>query len=185
MTRQPLSDAPSSPRRGYVLERSQWLPGRRDEVFPFFANARNLEAITPEFLQFRILTPEPIKMQSGTLLDYRLKLFGVPFHWQTLIERFEPPYRFVDTQRTGPYRRWHHTHEFHEVDGGTLMIDRVVYELPLGPLGSLAHALWVRATLERIFDFRNERIAELLGAAASLAVDPRESLAAPGTVASR
>lgn len=146
----------------YLLESEQFIPRPLAEVFPFFADAGNLEAITPEFLNFRILTPRPIPMHPGALIDYQIKLFGLPLKWRTRIEEFEPPNRFVDVQVRGPYKLWHHTHEFREVDGGTRMTDRVQYQLYLGPLGSLAHTLWVRRTLARIFEHRRQTIERLL-----------------------
>ncbi len=155
--------------KGHLLQRSQLIPRPRHEVFAFFADAHNLERITPPSLRFRILTPGPIPMRAGTLIDYRLSLFGVPFGWRTLIEAFEPGVRFVDTQLAGPYRRWHHTHLFEDAPGGTLMHDRVEYELPLGPLGDLAHALLVRRQLHAIFDHRREVIGRLFPAAAAAA----------------
>lgn len=152
----------------HVLERVQLIPLPRAEVFPFFADARNLERITPPWLDFRIVTPGDIAMAPGTLIDYRLALFGVPFSWRTRIEAFEPGVSFVDRQLRGPYRLWHHLHVFEDaVDpatGGpaTRMTDRVDYELPMGPLGSVAHAAFVRHALGRIFDHRREVIARLL-----------------------
>lgn len=154
-------------RRHHVLERTQHVPRPRPEVFAFFSDARNLEAITPAFLRFRIATDGDIPMAPGTIIDYRLALFGVPFRWRTRIDVFEPLERFVDTQLRGPYRRWEHTHAFADAPGGgTLVTDRVVYELPLGPLGDVAHRLLVRRALARIFDFRGARIAALLTAGA-------------------
>ncbi len=150
--------------RKHRLVRRQLIPRHVAETFAFFADAANLEAITPPFLRFRILTPAPIVIQPGTLIDYRLRLFGWPIAWQTLIETCEPNRLFTDTQLRGPYRRWHHLHEFTPVEGGTLMTDCVEYELPCGTLGALAHALFVRRTLERIFDYRRNQVAKLLGA---------------------
>lgn len=149
--------------RTHVLERAQLIPRPRAEVFAFFSDAHNLEAITPGFLRFRVLTPAPIAMSEGARIDYRLSLFGVPFTWRTRIAAWEPGERFVDVQLSGPYRRWHHTHAFADAPGGTLMTDRVEYALPLGPLGAFAHALFVRRTVERIFDHRREVIAARLG----------------------
>jgi ligand-binding SRPBCC domain-containing protein len=146
----------------HVLEREQFIPRPLGEVFAFFADAGNLEAITPAFLNFRILTPRPIPIEAGSLIDYQIRLFGVPLQWRTRIEEFEPPRQFSDVQLRGPYKLWHHTHEFREVEGGTLMTDRVQYQLYLGPIGWLAHALWVRRTLVRIFDYRRQTIERLL-----------------------
>lgn len=147
-----------------TLERVQFIPRPRSEVFAFFSDATNLERITPPFLRFRIVTPTPIDIREGALLDYRLRLFGIPFAWRTRIDVFEPDRRFIDTQLRGPYKLWRHLHEFAEVDGGTRMLDRVDYDVPLGPLGDLARSLFVTRTVERIFDFRARTIEELLGA---------------------
>ena len=144
------------------LAREQRLPGTPDEVFGLFADALNLEPLTPPWLRFRVLTPPPIAMRAGTILDYRLRLHGAPVRWRTRIERWEPPHAFVDVQVRGPYRLWHHTHTFEPCEGGTLMRDVVRYALPLGPLGSLAHAAFVRRDLKRIFDFRHAAVAQML-----------------------
>jgi ligand-binding SRPBCC domain-containing protein len=147
-----------------LLERSQLLPAPRDEVFAFFADAHNLEAITPDFLRFRVTTPGPIRMEAGARIDYRLSLHGLGFGWRTRIDVWEPGVRFVDVQLSGPYRSWRHTHAFEDAPGGgTRVSDRVEYELPLGPLGDLAHALFVRRALTRIFDHRRARIAARFG----------------------
>jgi ligand-binding SRPBCC domain-containing protein len=145
----------------YRLDRTQFVPRPREEVFAFFSDARNLERITPEFLSFRVLNAGSTAVREGMRIDYRLKLCGVPFRWQSLIEAFAPGERFVDVQIRGPYRCWRHLHEFHDVPGGTQMIDCVEYELPLGPLGKLAHALFVRRTLNKIFDYRQHQIERL------------------------
>ena len=142
----------------YLLERQQRVRRPRPEVFAFFADAKNLARITPPEFGFSILTPPPIEMKRGTLLEYRLKLYGIPFRWQTFIEEFEPGVRFVDIQVKGPYRLWRHTHEFVEQDGATLLRDRLEYELPLGPLGRVAHAFAVERQLHRIFDYRRRVI---------------------------
>ena len=146
----------------HTLRREQLLPGTPDEVFPFFADAGNLEAITPPWLSFEVVTPRPIEMRAGTLIEYRLKLHRIPISWLTRIEEWEtdPTHpRFVDVQLNGPYSLWHHTHEFRpHPDGGTLMTDTVRYALPFGPLGSLAHRVLVRRDLERIFDFRAQAV---------------------------
>ena len=147
-----------------TLAREQILPAEPDAVFGFFADAFNLEAITPAWLRFRVVTPAPIAMAPGTLVEYRLRLHGVPVRWLTRIEVWEPGERFADVQVRGPYRVWHHTHSFEPHPDGTLVRDTVRYELPLGPLGKLAHAAFVRRDLQRIFDFRHEEVARRLGA---------------------
>ena len=136
-------------------------------MFAFFADAENLGRITPPELDFEIVTPTPIDIHQGTWISYRLRLFGVRFGWRTEITAWEPPYRFVDEQRRGPYRRWHHTHTFVDAPGpdgqpGTRMDDEVRWALPLSPVGELAYPL-VRAQLARIFGYRQRRIHELLG----------------------
>jgi ligand-binding SRPBCC domain-containing protein len=147
----------------YTLQRDQHLPGTPEAVFPFFADAGNLEAITPPSVGFRIVTPRPIEMRAGALIEYRLRLRGVPVSWLTRIEEWVPGVRFVDMQLRGPYALWHHTHTFTpDGAGGTHMRDTVRYALPGGPLGAIPHALFVRSELERIFDFRAQRVPELL-----------------------
>ncbi len=147
-----------------VLERTQLVPAPRDQVFAFFADAHNLESITPGFLRFQVVTPRPIRMAVGALIDYRLSLYGVGFRWRTRIDAWEPGVAFVDVQLAGPYRVWRHTHRFEDAPGGTRVSDRVEYALPLGPLGDVAHALFVRRSLARIFDHRRETIAARFGA---------------------
>jgi ligand-binding SRPBCC domain-containing protein len=137
-----------------------WLPRPRPEVFAFFAEARNLEAITPPWLKFEVLTPVPIEMRAGTLIDYRLRLHGFPIRWRTEITLWEPPVRFADTQLRGPYRLWVHTHTFAEKDGGTLCLDDVRYAVPGG---ALIERLFVRRDVERIFAHRQEVMRRLLG----------------------
>jgi ligand-binding SRPBCC domain-containing protein len=147
----------------HLLERAQVLPGTPDEVFPFFADARNLEAITPPLLRFRVVTPGDIPMRAGTLIQYRLRLHGVPLRWLTSIQEWDPPRRFVDVQVRGPYALWHHTHEFAPAPGGaTLMRDTVRYAIGYGPLGELAARTLVRRDLKAIFEFRATAVAEQL-----------------------
>lgn len=148
--------------RTHVLERAQLVALPREVVWAFFADPRNLEAITPDFLRFRILTARDVPMHPGALIDYRISLHGVPVRWRTRIEEVVPGTAFVDVQLRGPYRRWRHLHRFSDVPGGTRVDDRVEYELPLGPLGTLVRSLFVARTLERIFDHRGERIEALL-----------------------
>jgi ligand-binding SRPBCC domain-containing protein len=143
----------------HSIRRDIWVPRPRAEVFEFFSQAPNLERITPPFLNFHVLTPEPIEMKEGALIEYKLRVRGVPIRWLTEITRWNPPYEFADVQLRGPYKRWDHTHRFLAENGGTRMIDEVLYELPWGILGDVAHALIVRRDVEGIFRYRNEVIA--------------------------
>ena len=145
--------------RVHVLERSQRLARPVEGAFAFYADALNLEAITPPWLGFRVATRYPIEMREGALIEYRLRLHGLPIRWLTRIEVWDPPRRFVDVQLRGPYALWEHTHTFEPAEDGVVIRDRVRYALPLGPLGSLAHALFVRRDLRRIFDYRAEQLA--------------------------
>jgi ligand-binding SRPBCC domain-containing protein len=145
----------------HVLERSQIIPGEPDTVFAFFKDPLNLEEITPPWLGFRITYVSDREVRQGTRIEYRLKWQGIPMGWTTLISEYEENVRFADTMTRGPYRLWHHVHTFEPVSEGVLMRDRVEYELPLGPLGDLAHALLIRRQLNGIFDYRRERIAAL------------------------
>ena len=138
------------------------MPVDVDEAFAFFADARNLEAITPPWLRFRIVEAPPT-LESGSLLAYRLRLFGVPIHWQTEIVDWRPPWGFTDVQLAGPYRRWEHTHSLRGVAGGTEIHDRVVYRLPFEPLGSAVAPVTVRPWLAAIFDYRARQVGTLLG----------------------
>jgi hypothetical protein len=144
------------------LHQEQWLPVPRDRVFAFFADAGNLDRITPDFLRFAVLTPRPVEMKQGTLIDYRLRVHGLPMRWQSEITVWEPPHRFVDVQRRGPYRQWIHEHGFEEIDGGTLVRDRVEYAVPGWFLEPLVHRWLVGPDLEKVFAFRKTRLAELL-----------------------
>lgn len=153
--------------RIHTLHREQRLDGTPDEVFPFFADAFNLEALTPPLLRFRVVTPRPIDLYAGALIQYALKLRGVPISWLTSIQRWDPPHAFVDTQIKGPYALWHHTHTFEPDDSdptrpGTIMTDTVRYGIAFGPLGELANKLMVRRDVEAIFDYRAAEIPRLL-----------------------
>jgi ligand-binding SRPBCC domain-containing protein len=132
------------------FEADVWLPVARNEVFRFFANAMNLHVLTPPWLHFEVITPPPIAMSTGTRLDYRLRLRGIPLRWQSEISVWDPPNRFVDEQRRGPYRRWVHTHRFVEERGGTRIIDEVDFEVPGGPLVGW----FVMRDVRKIFAFR-------------------------------
>lgn len=166
----------------HQLSRTQLIQRPLPEVFAFFSDAANLNALTPPFLNFRVLTPLPIEMCRGTRLDYQLSLFGVPLRWRTRITDWKPLERFVDEQESGPYALWRHTHEFEALGSSTLVHDVVDYSEPLGPLGALAHVLFVRRTLDRIFDFRRDAMERLLGGthSDSSALDPEASHARVG-----
>jgi ligand-binding SRPBCC domain-containing protein len=147
----------------YTLEREQMIPRSRSETFAFFGDAFNLERITPPFLRFRILTEPPIAMKAGTIIEYRLQLFGIGFGWRTLIEEWSPEHSFVDRQIDGPYALWHHTHTFQEIGScTTLMRDRVMYRIPYGLIGRMANMLFVKKSLDNIFDYRARMTAKLL-----------------------
>jgi len=145
------------------LEVEQWFPRPIDEVFAFFADAHNLDAITPPWLHFRIMTPAPIAMAAGTLIDYRLRLHRVPIRWRTRITAWEPPTRFVDCQIRGPYRQWLHEHMFESREGGTWMRDRIDYSLWGFGLEALLHRYFVGPDVQAIFAYRREKLAARLG----------------------
>lgn len=135
-----------------------WLPRPRADVFRFFADAANLEAITPPWVKFKILTPLPVNMRTGTKIEYQIRIHGVPVRWKTDITIWEPPLRFRDEQRSGPYRQWIHTHDFEEQDGGTRCLDRVDYAV-WG--GHLVNALFVRRDVEKIFKHRRAALEKI------------------------
>ena len=146
----------------YELNFTQLIARPRPEVFAFFSDIQNLERITPPWLHFKILTPLPFEIEAGSIIDYRLKLSGVPFQWQTKIEEFQPNDFFTDTQAKGPYRYWHHLHRFTDVEGGTLIEDRIQYRLWGGPLSWPVNRLFVRRSLKKVFAFRQETLDSLL-----------------------
>ncbi len=156
-----MSDAPRFSRDagGFLLETRLRLARPRSEVFPFFADAANLDVLTPPWLHFRIVSPLPIEMRAGALIDYRLRVHGIPIAWRSEITAYDPPRRFVDEQRRGPYRSWRHEHLFHEDADGTLVEDRVRYRT-WG--GRFVHELLVRRDLDAIFRFRQARLRERL-----------------------
>lgn len=146
--------------RVHHLYRKQFLPITLNQAWPFFASPRNLEAMTPGFLNFRIISKVPDEMYAGLIIAYRIAaVAGIWMTWVTEIKHIEPPYRFVDEQRLGPYRFWYHEHCFRAVAGGLEMEDTVYYTMPWGWLGELVHALFVRRRLEAIFDFRRDYLA--------------------------
>ena len=147
-----------SVRKGWRLRTEQRLPQQPENVFPFFADAGNLEKLTPGYLHFQILTPLPIEMRKGALIDYRLRLRGVPIRWRTEITEWDPPYRFVDSQIKGPYSWWVHEHRFLASDEGTLATDEVQYGMPLG---RLLHPLFIKRDLINIFKFRAQVMYDL------------------------
>lgn len=142
----------------YRLAKSVWVPRPIDEVFDFFGNAANLELMTPPWLAFKILTPQPIVMRPGTTINYRISLRGLPMRWQSEITVWKPPFEFVDEQVKGPYRRWHHRHTFESRDGGTVVGDEVDYDV-FG--GALIHRFLVEGDLRKIFAFREKTLQRL------------------------
>lgn len=137
-----------------------WLPLPPEELFPFFADAGNLDALTPPWLNFHIVTPPPIVLKAGALIDYRLRVHGLPLRWRTRINEWQPPHRFVDEQIRGPYRQWLHEHTFVARDGGTLACDHVRYAVPLD---FLVHRWLVRPDVEKIFTFRAQALRKRFG----------------------
>ena len=153
------------PGSGYRLQTEFWAPQSIDQVFGFFSDAFNLQELTPPFLNFRVLTPAPIAMQVGTVIDYQIQLHRIPIRWKTLISAWEPQSRFVDEQVRGPYRHWHHEHTFEVRNGGTLIRDVVHYGVPgTGiPGGSLIHNWLVKPDLQTIFQYRTARMQARFG----------------------
>lgn len=148
---------------GWKLTSSVTLPHSRERIFEFFSDAFNLQEITPPWVHFRILTPGPIQIEQGTLIDYRLHLQGIPVRWRTEICAWDAPLSFCDRQLRGPYRMWEHTHRFETVPEGTLMTDEVLYRVPGG---ALIHTLFVRRKLVQIFAYRRAKMLSLFGASA-------------------
>ena len=143
------------------------VPVPRDAVFAFFAEPRNLEAITPPWLRFRIIEQSSVQIEEATELTYRLRIHGIPVTWRSRIAEWFPNERFVDVQLKGPYSKWHHTHSFHDHSTGTLIRDRVLYRLPLGRLGHWIGGRFVASDVKKIFDYRAARTRVLLGAGES------------------
>ena len=143
----------------YKLLKSQFIDKPINEVFSFFEKPENLQEITPLYLNFKIITPSPIKMEVGQIISYNIKLRGIPIKWNSLISSYDPPNSFIDQQIKGPYAIWHHTHRFKEQDGGTLIEDEVKYAIPFGIVGRILNYLFIKNDLKKIFQYREERIA--------------------------
>jgi hypothetical protein len=145
----------------HIIVRKTVINRPIEEVFEFFSKAENLNLLTPPELQFKILTPLPIKMKAGTLIDYKIKLNGIPFLWKTEISTWKVNECFVDQQLKGPYRVWHHTHSFKSIDGGTEMTDEVKYLSPGWFLEPIIQVLFIKKKVESIFDYRNQKLKEI------------------------
>jgi ligand-binding SRPBCC domain-containing protein len=147
----------------HTLERTQIVRRPLAETFKFFCDARNLQRLTPKFLNFKFLAPPPEVVHPGTTIDYQIRLYGVPVHWRTRIELVEAPTKFVDVQEKGPYALWRHRHLFSDAGHGrTEVRDHVEYALPLWPLGEAAYYLFVKRSLAEIFDYREVELAAIM-----------------------
>ncbi len=146
----------------FIVESRMWLPKPRAEVFAFFADPANLPSLLPPSLRVRLLGAPP-PMAAGAVFDLGLVWLGLPLRWRVFIREYDPPVRFLDVQVRGPYARWEHRHLFLSEGDGTRVEDRVVYRLPLGPLGRLAHGLVVGRQLGAMWEYRRRRIADVLG----------------------
>lgn len=148
----------------YSLTRDQWIQQPLEKIYEFFERPENLAQITPDSLDFKLLTPSPVLMQRGRVIDYTIRFKRIPIRWRTIISSYDPPYQFVDEQLKGPYSYWHHSHSFKSENGGTRLIDKVIYALPIYlpyPLSALSHRFLVRPELERIFDYRELKFDQL------------------------
>lgn len=146
--------------RIFYLNSEVLLPRPVGEIFAFFGDAGNLNELTPSWLRFSVVTPQPVEMRVGAVIDYKLRIHGIPIRWRSEITTWEPPHRFVDEQRRGPYRRWVHEHRFESCAEGTRVIDEVRYAVPGGVI---VHKLFVGPDLRRIFGYRRERLVERFG----------------------
>ena len=146
----------------FELLKPQIIDSSMESVFDFFSKPENLKTITPAKLSFNIITPTPILMGKGTVIDYTIRLFKIPIHWRTLITKYDPPHEFIDEQIKGPYNFWHHTHKFKQVDGGVEISDKVIYSIPMGIIGQVLHFLWIKRDLEKIFLYRKKVFEDLL-----------------------
>ena len=145
----------------FTFSAKQSIKKPLDQVFPFFAKAENLQKITPPWLGFKILSPLPLTMHVGTLIDYQIRFYGFPMKWKTEITVWDPPYRFVDSQLRGPYKVWIHEHRFTEENGETVIWDDVTYDFPAGPLKPLVHKLFVKNQIIEIFAYRERIISQI------------------------
>jgi ligand-binding SRPBCC domain-containing protein len=142
----------------YNLKSEQLINLPIEKVFSFFERPENLSLITPNWLKFEILTPEPLTMKSGAIFDYKIKIFIFPSSWKTLITDYNPPYKFVDVQAKGPYKKWIHTHTFEETKEGTIVRDNVDYDIYGGKLGALINEIYIKHSLRSIFNYRVKAI---------------------------
>ena len=138
----------------YSFSKEQFVPSDMETVFEFFSRPENLEKITPAAMGFNIITPKPVEMKDGAIIDYTVKILGVPIRWRTMITSYKKNEYFVDEQLKGPYSYWHHKHTFKEVDGGVLIIDEITYALPIQAFRKIVHPLIIKPQLNQIFDFR-------------------------------
>ena len=145
----------------YIVESRMWLPKPRADVFAFFTDPTNLIRVTPPWLGLRLVKAPP-SLSAGAVLDLRVTWLGLPLRWRTYIREYDPPFRFLDVQVQGPYARWEHRHVFLSEEHGTTIEDRIVYRLPLGPLGRLAHVTVVKRQLQSIWTYRHRQVAKLL-----------------------
>lgn len=150
-----------------LVEENQYIAHPIEKVWPFFSSETNLENITPDSLKFQVLRKSTNEIRLGTLIDYKLKIHGVPSHWQTEIAEWNPPYQFVDMQKKGPYSLWHHTHSFQKLGKGTLMRDLVRYKLPMGLLGRTVAGAYVASDVKKIFAYRRQKMEEYFPSASN------------------
>jgi len=148
--------------KDHILEKTTFINQPLDKVFDFFSKAENLNKITPPELSFKIITPLPIKMQKGTLIDYKIKVEGIPMLWRTEISEWNPPYYFIDSQLKGPYVKWVHEHHFESVDNGTKMIDKVTFRSPGWIFEPIIHNLIVKNKVEKIFEYREKILKDIV-----------------------
>lgn len=149
----------------HSFKKVQQIPVSAEKAWEFFSSPANLETITPAGMGFRIISRHHgDKMYAGQLIEYKVKpLLGIPVYWMTEITQVKEPEYFIDEQRYGPYRLWHHQHHFRQIPGGVEMTDIVHYKIPLGFIGRLINRLVVRKKLEQIFSYRFRKVEERFG----------------------